>query len=133
MHTTQVLELPFPFNANHLEPDLRYGEGGLRLGMLYLEEGRKRSAWLRFVKARAFRWRAELYCTSWHVEAFDRVLEVHDSDWVAELLERSNENYGAQFHWILRHFIVYIDSFGCLEVIAESVVLETGDVTTQYS
>jgi hypothetical protein len=27
-------------------------------------------------------------------------------------------------HRVMRHFIIYVDSFGCLEVVAESAVLD---------
>jgi hypothetical protein len=73
-------------------------------------------------KARAVRQRNEPYCTSWHVkDAYDTVCEVSPSDWVADLLGASHLRKNDEFQ--LRHFIIYLDSFGCLEVIAESAQL----------
>jgi hypothetical protein len=45
-----------------------------------------------------------------------------DSDWVAEL--RSDAVPEWRDRWVLRHFTVYLDGFGCLEVIAESAALD---------
>jgi hypothetical protein len=47
---------------------------------------------------------------------------VQGSDWVRELRSDSVPEWRDQ--WIMRHFMIYIDSFGCLEVVAEAVVHE---------
>jgi hypothetical protein len=86
------------------------------------DEGRIRKNQVLFVKTRAIRQRNEPYCTSWHVEdAYDTVCEVRPSSWVAELLTDSHLSRLDEF--VLRHFIIYLDSFGCLEVVAESARL----------
>jgi hypothetical protein len=90
------------------------------------DEGQRRSACLRFVKQRAFRKRAEIYCTRWHVEGvYDTVCEVQPSDWVEELRAAAVPEWRDQ--WVMRHFMIYVDGFGCLEVVAESVVLDDDD------
>jgi hypothetical protein len=59
----------------------------------------------------------------WHVEGtFDTVCEVKGSDWVDELSAAAPPEWRNQ--WVIRHFMIYVDSFGCLEVVAESVSLE---------
>lgn len=72
-----------------------------------------------FAKVRAHRWRAESHCTAWHIEgAYDTVVEVEDSGWVTELLmAEPRETWG---RWVIRHFMIFIDSAGCFEVAAES-------------
>lgn len=66
--------------------------------------------------------RTEIYCTSWHVkDTYDTVCEIMESDWVAELRRDAVSEW--RDYWIMRHFIIYVDSFGCLEVIAESASL----------
>jgi hypothetical protein len=75
-----------------------------------------------FVKPRAFRKRAEIYCKGFHLEAYDTVCEIEDSEWVAELRNDSVPEW--RYYWVMRHFMVYLDGFGCLEVIAESVSFE---------
>jgi hypothetical protein len=55
-----------------------------------------------------------------HIEgAYDTVVELEDSPWVAELLmAEPAETWG---RWIIRHFMLFIDGAGCFEVAAESV------------
>jgi hypothetical protein len=84
------------------------------------DEGQKRNVTLQFNKQRAFRKRGEIYCTEWHIKGtYDTICEVIGSDWVNELFTDAMPD--KRDKWVMRHFIVYIDSFGCLEVICEEV------------
>jgi hypothetical protein len=75
-----------------------------------------------FRKVRGYRQRAEIYCTEWHIkEAYDTVVEIQDSDWSKEFLEIAPDHH--KNSWVMRHFMLYVDSFGCLEVLCESVEL----------
>lgn len=122
MHKLKILELPFSSTALICSPILRTEGGSLLLSMDFDDDGQERSALLRFVKQRAFRKRSEIYCTAWHVaDAFDSVCEVQSADWVQELQSASVPELRNQ--WVMRHFMIYVDSFGCLEVVAESVEL----------
>lgn len=130
MQKHKLLELSFPSTAAIRDPTSCTDGGDLLLSMEFDDEGRKRSVCLRFVKQRAFRKRSETYCTVWHVnDTYDTVCEVHGSDWVKELREASAPEWRDQ--WVMRHFMIYVDSFGCLEVIAESAALE--DACTKNS
>lgn len=73
---------------------------------------------VRFNTVRAIRWRAEGHCTVWHIDGiYDTIAEVEDSPWVEELRRpRSAQMWG----WIIRHLVVYFDSFGCFEAAAGS-------------
>jgi hypothetical protein len=123
MQKHKLLELPFPSTAVIHGPTLCTDGGDLMLSMDFDDEGQRRSACLRFVKQRAFRKRSEIYCTGWHVEdAYDTVCEVQGSDWVKELRAASVPEWRDQ--WVMRHFIIYVDSFGCLEVVADSASLD---------
>lgn len=123
MHKLKVLELPLPSTALICDPILSTDGGDLLLSMDFDDDGARRSSRLRFVKQRAFRKRAEAYCTAWHViDAFDTVCEVQGSDWVQELRSASAPEW--RDRWIMRHFMIYVDSFGCLEVVAESAILD---------
>lgn len=119
----QLFALPFP--STTIEgggPMLCTDRADLVLSMSFNYEGRSGSVALRFVKQRAIRKRSEIYCTSFHVkDCYDTVCEIPESSWVAEL--RADTVCGWADRWVMRHFIVYIDSFGCLEVVAESAVL----------
>jgi len=79
------------------------------------------AAWrggLRFDGVSACRFRAKAYCALWHVEqAYDSLVEVRESKWIAEL--RADEDPEQQ-RWGMRHFMVYLDSAGCYEIVAMS-------------
>lgn len=123
MHKQELFVLPFPSTALMRDPILRLEEGDAVLPMDFDDEGRKRPTLLRFVKQRALRKRSEIYCRAWHIEnTYDTVCEVHDSDWVAELRRDAVPDW--RDRWVMRHFIIYVESFGCLEVVAESAVLD---------
>jgi len=113
------LVLPFPSSAIVRGPVLCTDMGDLLLSMCFDDDGEERSFALKFVRQRAFRKRAETYCTGWHVrDVFDTVCEVENSDWVSEL--RSDAMPEWRDRWVMRHFMIYIDGFGCLEVVADS-------------
>lgn len=123
MQKLKVLELPLPSTALIHGPSLCTNGGDLLLSLDFDDEGWRRSACLRFAKQRAFQKRAETYCTAWHVtDTFDTVCEVQGSKWVQELRAASQVEW--RDHWVMRHFIIYVDSFGCLEVVAESASLD---------
>lgn len=123
MQKVAILTIPSPSTAAIRDPGLRTDGSDLLLSMEFDHEGEIRSDSLRFVKQRAFRKRAESHCAARHVaDSYDTVCEVEESDWIREL--RSDSTPRWRDYWVMRHFIIYVDSFGCLEVIAESVVLE---------
>jgi hypothetical protein len=91
--------------------------------MICDDDGRSRSIGVLFIKPRAFRKREEIYCTTWHIDgAYDTVCEIQKSDWVDELCAAAVPEW--RDYWVMRHFMIYVDSFGCLEVVAESAVLD---------
>lgn len=123
MQKQQVLMLPLPSTSIVRGPAVNTEGGDLLLSMTFDDHGQYRSVCLRLVKQRAFRKRAEIYCTAWHVaDAYDTLCEVTGSDWVNELRAASSPEW--RDSWVMRHFMLYVDSFGCLEVIAESAVLD---------
>lgn len=74
---------------------------------------------LRFRLVRAYRYRAESHCTTWHVESsYDTLVEIEDSEWVAELraLSTSRKMGDHEMH----HYMVYLDSSGSYEIVAGS-------------
>lgn len=123
MQKLKILMLPFPSTVAVDDPVLCTSGSDLLLSIDFDDDGTRGSACLRFGKQRAFRKRGEIYCTAWHVtDVYDIVCEVQGSDWVQELLSASVPEWRDQ--WVMRHFMIYIDSFGCLEVVAESVTLD---------
>ena len=123
MKKIKLLELPLPSTAMTCSPTLRTEGSALLLSINLVADDQLRPICLRFLKQRAFRKRAEIYCTEWHVqETFDTVCEVQDSDWVNELRNDSVPEW--RTHWVMRHFMIYLDGFGCLEVVSESATLD---------
>jgi hypothetical protein len=117
------LLLPFPSSSLVRDASLRTQGSDLVVDLDFDDEGRVVSSMLCFTKQRAFRYRAETLCTGWHVAGtYDNVCEIEDSTWVEEL--RGDAVPEWRDYWTLRHFMVYIDGFGCLEVVAESVTVE---------
>lgn len=64
------------------------------------------------------RTRAERCCKVWHIEAYDTLMEVQDSSWVEEM--RADTKPSWRDKWEMHHYIIYLDSAGCFEVIADS-------------
>jgi hypothetical protein len=72
-----------------------------------------------FTKALAVRTRAERCCTAWHIEgAYDTLVEVEDSMWIKEMKRDTAEQWRDK--WEMHHYMIYLDSAGCFEIIAES-------------
>lgn len=127
MKKQKLFVLPYASTSMVSGPLLCTDGSDLLLSMDFDDNGETRPACLKFVKQRAFRKRAENYCTGWHVvDVFDTVCEVHESDWVSELRAASAPEW--RDRWIMRHFMIYVDNFGCVEVIAESVSLGKLDI-----
>jgi hypothetical protein len=92
--------------------------GDAELRCTYERSGSMYTGGLRFHRVRAYRFRAEGHCTAWHIEdAYDTLVEVEQSGWIAELLAAEpSETWG---QWKIRHFLIYIDGAGGYEVAAE--------------
>lgn len=74
---------------------------------------------IRFTQMPATRTRAERCCTAWHIEnAYDTLVEVEGSSWVEEIRADTTEQWRGK--WEMHHFMIYLDSAGCFEVIAAS-------------
>ena len=97
--------------------------GSVRLSLTCDDEGEERACAIVFGKMRALRSRAETYCSSWHIEGvYDTVCEIEGSEWVAQLRSESVPEW--RDAWVMRHFMIFVDSYGCLEVVAADASLE---------
>jgi hypothetical protein len=86
---------------------------------LYKRAGVEYSSGFEFHHVAAMRKRAERCCTAWHVEgAYDTLVEVEGSDWGKEILADTKEGWKTE--WEQHHYMIYLDSTGCFEVIAAS-------------
>ncbi len=114
LHTVVVPSTDFTTEA--------YWDGGgalpaIRFG--YEKKGIKYRSGVEFRHVLAMRKRAERCCTAWHIEgAYDTLTEVEDSPWVQEM--RADTNAQWRDKWAMHHYLIYLDSVGCFEAIAES-------------
>ena len=93
--------------------------GDAELRCTYEREGAMYSGGFRFVRVRAFRYRAEGHCTAWHVDgAYDTLVEVESSAWIDEI--RRDSPLGGH-EWKMHHYLIYVDDAGAYEVISESI------------
>jgi hypothetical protein len=88
----------------------------------FRREGTARKGALIFDKVFATRTHAETCCTEWHIEgAYDTSVEVEGSDWVAQLQrDTATRQQRRGESWEMHHYMIYLDSAGCFEIIAES-------------
>jgi hypothetical protein len=99
-------------------------EGGVSfcghfLRFQYRRDGAPYHSGIRFNKTASSRTRAERCCTAWHVEGgYDTLVEVEGSTWVEEI--RGDTQAMWRDKWEMHHYMIYLDSAGCFEVIAES-------------
>jgi hypothetical protein len=98
------------FDGQGISPAIRFG---------YQKDGVEHQGGIEFSKVLAVRTRAERCCTSWHVEgAYDTLVEVEASPWVEETRADTAEQWRNK--WETHHYMIYLDSAGCFEIIAES-------------
>ncbi len=105
--------------------NVEFRSGDMLLTYTFWERGAERESGVHFGNVLAFQRRADIYSTAWHLEGYDRVVEIEDSSWIRELRTAALPRW--RDHWTMRHFLVYIDGEGAFEVIAEDVLL-TPDV-----
>lgn len=58
------------------------------------------------------RFTSELY------DAYDKVVEVIDSDWLEELKKINEEDFA---YWSPKHYVLYLDGFGIYQFVAQSL------------
>jgi len=111
--------LPTPSTAISSDVEFTSDGGSASLSFDFDRDGAIYRSGVRFAKVRASQWRAESHCTAWHIEgAYDTVVEVEQSAWVNELERLQSPR--PRKPWTMRHFMLFIDSAGCYEFVAES-------------
>ena len=118
MDTKQQLEsTSFPSTALTSDVEVVKTGATLALRVTFDRDGQDWTGGIAFASVRAYRWRAEGHCTEWHIQdAYDTVVEINDSSWVAELRADSGPNST----WPMHHFMVFLDGAGCFEAAATS-------------
>lgn len=112
-------ELPVASTSFISDVDVEVSGGALTLRFTFPRDGVPYRGGVRFEKVRAYRWLTESLCTAWNIEgAYDTIAEVEKSDWVEELQAAEPEHHRG--FWTMRHFMLYVDSAGCFEAVADS-------------
>jgi hypothetical protein len=126
MRDTKRFELPIPSTSFIRDPILTEKRGGeIAVEIEYKTGSRVGRSQLVFAKPRVYCRRAESHCTEWHIgESYDSVSEILDSRWVEDIRKETAECW--RDTWVMRHFKIYFDGWGCLEVICESFAFEQG-------
>ncbi|WP_428633995.1 hypothetical protein [Sedimenticola sp.] len=111
--------LPEPSTSSVSGVRLEFPGGTLSLFFDYDRDGAVYNSGLIFKKVRSHSHTAELHCPAWKIEAsYDKLVKISDSEVIKELLENTVKDQ--QDSWSLNHYMIYFDSDGCYEIIAES-------------
>lgn len=116
---TVVEELPSTAETD-VGPRLEHQPGQVRLQ--YDREGEEGPLWvtLEFAGAVAYRFTPEAACDEEMLQAYSRLVIMHDSTWVADLRQASRR-IGLPAD--LQHFAVYFDHSGGVDVLARSATV----------
>lgn len=121
MRIHSIDSLPDPSTGAVEEPVIRSSGGDFELSLVLEGDSGLVACLFRFGGVRAFRRQSENLCTVWHLEGYDKLVEVIGSDWVRELKAEGRAEWRDYFP--MRHFMVYLDSFGVLEVVGAEALL----------
>lgn len=114
LHTVPVPSTSFAteayFDGQGITPSIHFR---------YEKDGGMYRSGIKFSKVAAVRTRAERCCTAWHIEdAYDTLVEVEGSSWLDEIRSDTQEMWRNE--WQMHHYLIYLDSAGCFEIISES-------------
>lgn len=110
LHTIQVPSTSFEGDAKLC---------GNTLQFQFYRDGSLVRSGIRFVTISAARTRSERCCTPWHIDGvYDTLVEIENSSWVKEVSADTSERYRSKSQ--SHHFMIYLDSAGCFEIVAES-------------
>lgn len=116
-HTLYTVPVPSTEFTTEAYYDGKGSEPTIRFG--YENDGLQCLGEIKFKQVRAMRTRAETCCNASHIEGvYDTLVEIKDSPWVEEILIDTQPHWREK--WQAHHYMIYLDSVGCFEVIAES-------------
>jgi hypothetical protein len=118
----EVVRLPFSTAECDVGPITEHRPGLVTIR--YDAEGEGGVIWttLSFTAALTMRFTPDLACSAWMVEAYSKVCEVEDSDWIRDL-QLAAANHSWELRAGSRHFFVYFDHIGCWEILADEVAV----------
>jgi hypothetical protein len=109
---------PKPSTSFISEAFLDYTETDPMIRYEYLDNKTTVARGIKFINTYALKTRSERCCSVWHIEdAFDTLLEIENSSWIEEVSRDIPLEYRSD--WKPRHFMIYLDSVGSFEFLAE--------------
>lgn len=114
-----VYSVPVPSTAFTTEPYLDTQMGSPTIRFSFEDDTGHWQYGLQFKQVSAFRKRSERCCGVWNIEdAYDVLVEIEFSTWITEIFQDVPEIY--QPLWKPKHFMIYLDSAGCFEFLAQT-------------
>jgi hypothetical protein len=107
-----------PSNSLVEKANIRFDFGDMILEYDYFLADKYWYSYIRFHSVRAMKFTAELHCNENQLDAESQIIEIVNSNWSRKLL--LNENEDTLNHWILNHYMIYLDDNGCFEFLANS-------------
>jgi len=119
MEAIKVLDLPIG-GAGCGDIQIASDGDSLTLTYQYFSGGQSHSRALQFDDVDAFRFHDEMRSRGFCPGSYDTVVEIRDSEWLAELIEKEPEQILGTTRG-KRHFAVLLSNNGYLEVVATEV------------
>lgn len=116
----KTIEWNFPqFDTGSIrEAELSHRNGAILFQLTVDVDGSSEVGILKFLRPRAYRWRAEVHCTGYHVtDCFLSLCKIDDSAWATEIKGQTRDGWKNQ--WKLEHFIFFVPDFSSFEVLCE--------------
>ena len=83
----------------------------------YFVNGVAKRSGIRFEGVAAIQTRNERFSSSHSISSFDKLTEIHESNWVSQIKQEIGDLYQDELiHF--RHFVIYLDSVGSFEVLS---------------
>ncbi len=86
------------------------------------DESGEKAGEIEFYRGVMYRFTNDPHCTGVMIKAYEKVIEIMDSPWVAEFAPQARDRFGEPVLG-LRHFMFYADGNGCFEALAKDVRL----------
>jgi hypothetical protein len=121
----RLWELPVSSTSLTYEPVARLDPGELLIRFEYEDAGRRQVLVLAFPGCRAIKQLAERFSVAASLEiAYDTLVEIRNSPWLAELEDEARRH--RQHSPGLHHYLIYLDDFGTLDVVADRWEIRAG-------
>ena len=114
-----LYELPEPSTGSVTDANLQIIGKTVVLRFDYYRDGKSFRSGIRFLEVVATRTLGERCCSVWHIEGcYDSLCNVVNSLWIDEIRNQMADRYKDELD--VQHFMIYLDSAGCFEVMASS-------------